>query len=80
MAYKNIGMNIEYYAKRSIPKETQSDIERHAKEKIEIVNDFFYPKNQLKANELNALYDYLCTLKSITAIDDYFKKFINART
>lgn len=68
-----------FFLKHEAVTETETEIKAYAKEKVEIVNDFFYKKHQLNEDEKTELEEYLSSLESTRAIDTHFRDFVNAR-
>ena len=76
---KLIGNNIDYSGRCTAPVETRKEIKAYAKEKMSIVDDFLIGKRKLNREDKHTLKEHLSSLESTTAIDIYFRNFINER-
>lgn len=70
----SISNAIGFFTNPTIAVETDNEIDKHIKEELKIIKEFF---PNMTEEELDGIKQHLDSLESMRAIDSYCKKYIN---
>lgn len=74
MSYHSINNAVGYCGQGTTITETQAEIKAYAKEKAKLAKQFL---PRMTSEQKDDLMSELCSLKSTTEIDIYFRRYIN---